>query len=62
MADFDARDNEFEETVVQINRITKVVKGGRRLRFAAVVVVLEPVRPKKFLKQFEKLLMQLRKV
>ncbi|MGL5885274.1 MAG: 30S ribosomal protein S5 [Bombilactobacillus sp.] len=39
MADFDARDNEFEETVVQINRITKVVKGGRRLRFAAIVVV-----------------------
>lgn len=39
MADFDAKDNEFEETVVQINRITKVVKGGRRLRFAAIVVV-----------------------
>lgn len=30
---------EFEERVVMINRITKVVKGGRKMRFAALVVI-----------------------
>jgi len=30
---------EFEEKVVQINRVSKTVKGGRRMRFAALIVV-----------------------
>lgn len=31
--------SEYEEEVLQIDRVTRVVKGGRRLRFRATVVV-----------------------
>jgi small subunit ribosomal protein S5 len=31
--------DEFEEVIVNIGRVTKVVKGGRRFRFTALVVI-----------------------
>ena len=35
----DPQTKNFEEQVVSVNRVTKVTKGGRQLRFAATVVV-----------------------
>ena len=35
----DAGQMEFKDTVVSINRVTKVVKGGKNLSFSALVVV-----------------------
>ena len=31
--------DEFKEQVVQVRRVTKVVKGGKQMKFRAVVVV-----------------------
>ena len=34
------RDTEWQERVVQIRRVTKVVKGGKKLRLNPVLVIL----------------------
>ena len=41
MAKFDSarKDSEFQERVVAINRVSKTVKGGRIMKFSALVVV-----------------------
>ena len=57
----DAGSYQLKDQVVAINRVTKVVKGGKNLSFAALVVVGDPSaavvgygsgRPKKFPRPF----------
>ena len=35
----DKREDEYSETVVALNRVSKTVKGGRVMKFSALVVV-----------------------
>ena len=39
MAEQDKPQSEFEERLVELNRVSRTVKGGKRMRFRALVVV-----------------------
>lgn len=36
---FNREESEFKEKLVAVNRVTKVVKGGRNFRFSALIVI-----------------------
>jgi len=44
----DAANYNLKDQVVNINRVTKVVKGGKNMSFAALVVIGDPARRRKF--------------
>ncbi|MDR3085342.1 MAG: 30S ribosomal protein S5, partial [Christensenellaceae bacterium] len=39
MQRYDRVESEFKEKLVTVNRVTKVVKGGRNFRFSALIVI-----------------------
>lgn len=39
----ETRPSEFEERVIEVNRVTRVVKGGKRMRFRVLVVIGDQV-------------------
>ena len=41
MARFEREPSEFTEKLVSLNRVSKTVKGGRVMKFAALMVVFD---------------------
>src|ERR1700685_1933809 len=39
MADFNRQSSEFDENIIQVNRVTKKTKGGNKIGFSVLAVV-----------------------